>query len=386
MATLSATAPPTDTTDNTPTVNPLNDRLTFPPFPQPPPGVTITPFKDFKEHGIQMFPTENDDVERDGLGIPTVALSKKHDTDKCKTETTRKRKVENIIASKAPGVRKEWWELWMENEDLKRTGPYDPHVLPLDRLYEAAADFRKTRSWPQGPTGIATLWDQFRLFVGLLSNTPVWTRTDKKQESDSDDDDDDASDDGEFENKQPVVDAYTQRNNDGRRPPPPHPRVRARPPYALYGVEPTPVGSDQEVKDLLNAENARREEEMNEFLFNPEFRIKVFLSSYIRKQGLIWSDKNLTNIPRLVGFFIRFLIRNRVFPESEYDREFKRCISIIDLAEKELILTSKIAKQIPDDFHKACFEHFGRKSEGYKPVALDSEADAPYFGHKAPEE
>ncbi|KAG5715000.1 hypothetical protein E4T56_gene8777, partial [Termitomyces sp. T112] len=135
----------------------VDDRLTFPPFPMAPPGVTIIPFKDFKERGIQMFP-ENDDIERDGLGIPTIELNKRHDTDQCKTETKKKKKAELLPIQKtlsAPGARKEWWDIWMETEDskLKMTGPYDPHTSPLDRLYEAAADFRKTRTWPQGPTG-----------------------------------------------------------------------------------------------------------------------------------------------------------------------------------------------------------------------------------------
>ena len=65
-------------------------------------------------------------------------------------------------------------------------------------------------------------------------------------------------------------------------------RLRPRPPYALYGKEPVPVSSDAEVGKLFEAENARREEEMVEFLNDPEERMKVFLSSYMRKQGLIW--------------------------------------------------------------------------------------------------
>ncbi|KAG6919776.1 hypothetical protein DXG01_001615 [Tephrocybe rancida] len=348
----------------------IGDRLTFPPFPVAPSGVTITPFKDFKERGIQMFATEKDEVERDGLGIPTVELRVKHDTDKCKTDTKRKRKTELPFKTTpgVPGPRKEWWDIWMENEDSKMTGPYNPHIPPIDRLYEAAADFRKTRTWPQGPTGIAASWDQFRLFVGLLSNTPVWTRTDKPPQEDESESDDEA----EFA-QGAVVEAHSERGP--KRPPP---RVRARPPYALYGMEPTPVASDEEVKALLNSENVRREEQMVDFLNDPELKLKVFLSSYIRKQGLIWTDRNLVNIPRLVEFFIRFLIRNRVFPEIEYDRQLKRSLVVIELAQKELILTSKIAKQIPDEFSKACFEFFGRKSEGYKPVDPVIEADRPW--------
>ncbi|KAG5639706.1 hypothetical protein H0H81_005889 [Sphagnurus paluster] len=169
------------------------------------------------------------------------------------------------------GPRREWWEYWMDNEESKRSGPYDPHTSTLDRLYEAAADFRKTRYWPGA---IAASWDQFRLFVGLLSNTPIWTRTDRPApESESDDDDDEA----EFE-------AHLANGCGPRKPPP---RLRARAPYALYGVEPIPVASDDEVRVLLEAENARREEEMLAFLYDPESKFKVYLSSYMRKQGLV---------------------------------------------------------------------------------------------------
>jgi hypothetical protein len=53
--------------------------------------VTILPFKAFREHGIQIFTTE-DGEEIDGLGIPTVALRVPHDTDVCKTDAKKKKK------------------------------------------------------------------------------------------------------------------------------------------------------------------------------------------------------------------------------------------------------------------------------------------------------
>ena len=112
--------------------NTLDDRLIFPPFPKAPPGAMIIPFKDFKERGIQMFPeADSDDIERDGLGLPTVSLNKRHDTDQCKTDTNRKKNVELVSLQKAhadPHARKEWWDVWMETEDskLKMTGPYNP--------------------------------------------------------------------------------------------------------------------------------------------------------------------------------------------------------------------------------------------------------------------
>ncbi|RDB19813.1 hypothetical protein Hypma_013006 [Hypsizygus marmoreus] len=350
---------------------PVEDRLTFPPFPQAPPGVTIIPFKQFKEHGIQMFATDgDDDVERDGLGIPTTELRVHHDTDFCKTETKRKRKAqkrEQFKTSTIPGARKEWWQHWEEAEDLRSTRPYNPNTSPLDRLYDAAAEFRKGRAWPPSPTGISALWDQFRLYVGLLSNTPVWKRTDKPQQeaqSDSDDDDFDEEDGLAQGTKTNVIEADFERE-----PRKYLPRVLARPPYALYDAQPIPVGSDEEVKHLLDGENARREECMVDFLNDPELKMKIFLSSYIRKQGLIWTDRNLVNIPRLLGFFIRFLLRSNVFPEQPLLRGLQRTLEVVNLAQKELILTSKLAKELPDKFSLACTSCFGQKADGYKPIA-----------------
>lgn len=349
----------------------LEQRLTFPPFPPVPEGVTIVPFSKFKERGIQIFATgDDDDVELDGLGIPTVELRAQHGTDVCKTETKRKRrakKAQQILASAVtPAARKEWWEQWMVGEDLRvSSDAYNPNTSPIDRLYEAAADFRKSRTWPPAPTGIAAVWDQIRLFIGLLSNMPIWTRTDKPaqdNDSASDNDDDDLGSD---------VEAVHEAGTNLLAADQPHPRKyhsspRARPPYAMYGASPIPVGSNAEVKDLLDEENVRKEEKVVTFLNDPEEQLKIFLSSYMRKQGLIWADRNLVNYPRLIGFFLRFLIRNRVFPEASHERDLRRALVIVDLAQKELILTSKLAKKLPDRFHLACTACWGTKAVGYR--------------------
>jgi len=85
------TVPP-PTVLSTTIVNPPNAPLIrFPPFPEIPEGVTILPFKGFREHGIQIF-TSEDGEEIDGLGIPTVALRIPHDTDECKTDAKKKKK------------------------------------------------------------------------------------------------------------------------------------------------------------------------------------------------------------------------------------------------------------------------------------------------------
>jgi hypothetical protein len=102
--------------------------ITFPPFPKPPPGVTLIPFKDFRARGIQLFAEvvgrqNEEDIELNGLGIPTVELHVKHSTDECKSNTRKKKTaaVEGAPARKVP-----WYEEWEEGEDLRITkGKFD---------------------------------------------------------------------------------------------------------------------------------------------------------------------------------------------------------------------------------------------------------------------
>lgn len=112
--------------------------IKFPPFPEPPPGVTIMPFKDFKPRGIQLFSEpkkggndgeDEDDGELDALGIPTVELRMKHTTDECKSNSRKKRKKKKAAtgAEAVPVKKRPWYEEWEEGEDLRVTKTrYDP--------------------------------------------------------------------------------------------------------------------------------------------------------------------------------------------------------------------------------------------------------------------
>lgn len=105
--------------------------IKFPPFPEPPPGVTIMPFKDFKPRGIQLFSepkkcghdaADEEDAELDALGIPTVELRVKHATDECKSSSRKRRKKKKAAVIEAVPVKKlPWYEEWEEGEDLRVT-------------------------------------------------------------------------------------------------------------------------------------------------------------------------------------------------------------------------------------------------------------------------
>lgn len=63
-------------------------------------------------------------------------------------------------------------------------------------------------------------------------------------------------------------------------------------------------------------------------------------------------------------FFVNFLIDNKVLPNREEKAiKHESTRRVLDLALKELPITSKLAKVWPDDFHKACKECWGSKAE-----------------------
>jgi hypothetical protein len=99
-----------------PTAGQIDRKYHFPPFPPIPDGVTILPFKDFKEYGTRVVGADN--VERDGLGIATIPLPK---------SKKRMKREGQPSAGKDAGPRKPWWEEWEAGgEHLRIRGPYDP--------------------------------------------------------------------------------------------------------------------------------------------------------------------------------------------------------------------------------------------------------------------
>ena len=135
----------------------------YPPFPSSPPDVQITPYSQFHEYGIRLYGLPSavedgpGDIEIDGLGIPTLALRIRHETDTCKSFTRGREKTENpqqrkakstlkekvgepaLVTKKDPILRalqqrhqrgmlfagKEWYEQWAEGEAMRGTTVYD---------------------------------------------------------------------------------------------------------------------------------------------------------------------------------------------------------------------------------------------------------------------
>ncbi|KAJ7608872.1 hypothetical protein DFH06DRAFT_1309095 [Mycena polygramma] len=314
------------------------------PFPEIPAGVTIASFDDFKEHcasGIQPF-LGLDGIERDTLGIPTVQLVFNHAEDVSKTNPDGADGEAGLTTPFVrPGFKKEWWQDWEEDEHLQMHGPYDHTLPPAVLLRLAAGHFQKYRRFPGDV--FKQLWElTFKIFTGILGVTPVWHKASDPPNADSDISDDDFEED------------YNSR---------PTKFLRPREPYDLYGFQPPVVENDAQIQALLAASRVKRDARAEKFLSDPARGIQIYLSSYISAQGLMLSDRNLVNAPRLLRFFVNFLLRNEVFPDKALNDSLKRSREIIERAGMELPLTSKIAKALPDAFSTACRDCWGGVKE-----------------------
>ncbi|KAH9029417.1 hypothetical protein EDB85DRAFT_2147340 [Lactarius pseudohatsudake] len=277
--------------------------LRFPPFPAPPDGVTLISFTAFRPSGIRVPIDDDDDprlgeAELDGLGIPTVALRVKHVADS--TEKKKKRKKKGVSAQTM------WWEVWEELEDIRRNA-YNENETPVDRLCQAGVDFKNGRTWPTAQHGVQQVWDIFRIYLGLLQQVP-----------------------GPVKDAAPVEDAVPgQRRSAGRR---------------QHEMDDDDAGSSGDQDDV--------EHRLESFLNDPEMNMKIFFSSYFREKGLIWSEPRCQATPILVSFFLRYLIRSRVFPE--YERPIKRALEVTELARVELPNSWKIGRELPDALSDGC--------------------------------
>ncbi|KAK0443893.1 uncharacterized protein EV420DRAFT_1723138 [Desarmillaria tabescens] len=340
--------------------------IRFPPFPQPPEGVKIVPFKDYKEVGI--LKETADRVERDGLQIPTVALRSVHSTDVCKTNAQNTGRDTRKSHSRAAGGKREWWNDWEDMERQLHPDGYDERRSPQDRLHQAASDFRARRPFPQK---VNEIWDQIQLYLGLLPSTPVWHKTDpnKPSKDEEEEDDGDISDEG-----MPKIDKVEMAQNaSGQKK-----KSRPRPPYENYGEEPHQVENDEQIQELLAASKDAKNDKLLDFFENPAKNITIFLSYYMINQGFHFDDDKLINFPRVLGFFVKYLIVNNVWPECKASLE--RSQGIIDIACQELISTSRISKALPDVLNYAFRDHWNINPDvfyGGPPPNDDSDSGEP---------
>ncbi|KAJ4478979.1 hypothetical protein J3R30DRAFT_2697896 [Lentinula aciculospora] len=298
----------------------VQHRITFPPFPIHP--LDTVSFEDFKENGIKIQENDYEGPEVDALGIPTVPVGKRHVGDFCKTNSdSAKHEVAldqkgsgNVSGSQKP---KTWMEIWEDLSTRKSGEFYDKNMDHDSRLHQATRAFNRGRTWPKTETHVREQWDQFQLYIGILNITSAVKPTQEIEGGNAEDDLNVDDDDDAF----------------------------------LF----------QDMKSPQ--QNDRKADRLDTFSDDPKQSVQVYLSSYMRKQGFHYLDRNLTLIPNLVGFYIKFLLKDEVFSvqtESGIVASLNEALTIVDLARTELPLTSQITNCLPwhDAFNRGCGELF----------------------------
>lgn len=105
-----------------------------------------------------------------------------------------------------------------------------------------------------------------------------------------------------------------------------------------------------------------------------------------QKMGLLTpfkrSDHNLDIMPRVLCFFFRFILKNRVFPDAKDERKYRNALKIAEFAHKELPLTSVVARFLPDQFGVGCSKYWGQQ-RGRNEWSDDEDGDETENDHDA---
>ncbi|CAK5272902.1 unnamed protein product [Mycena citricolor] len=323
----------------------------FPPFPEPPTGIVITPFKAFVECGTQITRGE-DGIERDGLGIPTILLATTR-SDGLKRKSKKKK-------NKGIGVRKgPWWtEYEKENEVQGTRIDYRAISTTLDRVHQAIEDFGKTYGVIMDEiTQSHTIWRHFKMFIGVENRTLTGPKT-------VDDHEDDIYFDDEETNDFLMT---TESNLD---------------PTGLSGESPVPFPIphfEGVAHDLMSGDSTTakiedvQDPKLQALIDDPRRSIQTFLSSEMHNLGHLWSPIACKAAPHILRIFVFFLIRNQVTGPERVEN-LRAALPVIDRAGKELALLKVVAHALPDAFGEACQMHWGTKQETLK-FGVDQDQD-----------
>lgn len=312
----------------------------WPPFPEPPTGVTIIPFKVFKPSGIKL--PLNDDIEVDGLGIPTVRLPVTHDNEGV---PKKKRKIKKTTSGKEVLRRNVWWEEWEEGEAqrIRSAKIYDQMSHPKARLSRAVEEFKQVHDWEPISLRLYEWYFKFMYFVGLndFSIRPKYRRMQNKNQDDEGSDDDVPSKPFEGSESQPVkIESFDDRKH-------------------KLGERSTPLDPDERLQQRIERVRELQECRVEAFIENPHLATKIFFSSYFRDCGMMWERMALRDAPRIIEFFLNYLLGTRALYEEE--PSLKRALEVARRAKEELPLTMQIGVNIPDELAKCLTAIYGSR-------------------------
>ncbi|KAI0072110.1 hypothetical protein K474DRAFT_1668212 [Panus rudis PR-1116 ss-1] len=320
--------------------------------------------------------------EIDPLGIPTVTLKVKHGLTEDE-QAREKKKRKTAAAGGSQPRRLLWFEEWEEGEAFRKTSsPVDPMASRVDRLHQACQDFKLSRKqvWSSYGLHVAQLWENFRLYIGIISIKPPISRK-RMQEQEEEDSEEDSDDDDNDDNDNDDDDNDDDGNDDDG--PSSKPKVEM-----VDSTEPRErrmhkqrEEADERHANLDDAAVERtkimdgKDSMVEFFLSDPALAMKIFFSAHYRHKGLIWDRVRCRDGPILVEFFLNFILRNRVFPEPEYEKGFRRALDVVKLARKELPLTFTLGKAFPDNISQAFESLMGDMTRGMYWILDDEDAD-----------
>lgn len=297
---------------------------------------------------VKIEDLDEEEIEVDNLGIPTVMLRVKHSLTEQELARRKKKRKRTHVVENGVSRKLMWYEEWEEGEGLRTCGPVNSLQSRVDRLHYACQDFRTSRTWPNVTSGLPQLWDAFRLYIGIISYIPqpggrLKPRPQEEEEEDEDDDEDAPS-----SSKVEVVDEGEARARFERKLQQEAEERRKNSPL-----------TDEQYQARLEKRKDMKDNRMDFFFDDMEMAMKIFFSSHYRDKGLMWDRVRCRDGPILIEFFFRFVIRNRVLPE--YEKELKKALEIVRLAKKELLQTFVIGETLLDKFAQGCEQLWGSK-------------------------
>lgn len=322
----------------------VDPKWVWPPFPSPPEGVTIIGFHQFEPKGIVV--SLGDEPEVDGEGIRTVELLARHTVGGGGHRKAKVKKGPFADITDEELRKLTWDKRWELGEHLRKAQPMDPMEPLEERFKQSVQQFLPNRQWDPSRQ---QLWDQWRLYVGIISG--VKKPQGRKSRLPEDDErplvelnpglEDDMSEEEdlmEVDSQTPIEGQVEE--GDARR-----------------------LQEERLARDYAKYERmiAAKDERTLFWVTEPEKATKIFLSSHFRDRGLMWSEPQARDMPLLLCFYLSFVLRNKMFPEKDFVRGYEKALVVAQRACSELLYTFRISRALPDKWGHACKNQWGQK-------------------------
>jgi len=127
----------------------------------------------------------------------------------------------------------------------------------------------------------------------------------------------------------------------------------------MHNIEPIPLSSASQVETLLSLASLSKHQKLLAFLASPDTSVQIFFSWYLHHQGFVYSPSYLSNLPRLVLFFVEFLLRTKAMQESE--RALRKAVEVAKRAVEEVPGAGRLCKLLPDKVGSGCLMLWGKR-------------------------